>query len=39
MNEKGHKSCYVCLKEWHGKTECEEKLEKDFQIWKEGKVI
>ena len=37
--EKGHKSCYVCLKEWHGKTECEEKPEKDFQIWKEGKVI
>lgn len=37
--EKGHKSCYVCLKEWHGKTECEEELEKDFQIWKQGKVI
>ena len=30
----------LCMfKRMHGKTECEEKLEKDFQIWKEGKVI
>ena len=37
--ENGHKSCYVCLKKWHGKSQCEEELEKDFQIWKVGKVI
>ena len=30
---------YVCLKKWHGKGQCEEELEKDFQIWKVGKVI
>ena len=30
--ENGHKSCYVCLKKWHGKSQCEEELEKDFQI-------
>ena len=35
----GHKYCYVCLKPWHGKTPCDEELDKDFQIWKTGKVI
>ena len=37
--ELGHKYCYECLKPWHGKTKCEEILDKDFQLWKEGKVI
>ena len=37
--ENGHKYCYVCLKKWHGKTNCDEELDKDFQIWKQGKVI
>lgn len=37
--ELGHKYCYVCLKPWHGDKSCDEKLDKDFQIWKKGKVI
>lgn len=37
--ELGHKYCYECLKPWHGKSKCEEKLDKDFQVWKKGKVI
>ena len=35
----GHKCCYICLKDWHGKAECDEELDKDFQIWKENKII
>ena len=37
--ENGHKYCYVCLKLWHGKTNCDEELDKDFQIWKKDKVV
>ena len=37
--ENGHKYCYVCLKPWHGSDKCEEQLDKDFQIWKQNKVI
>ena len=37
--ENGHKYCYVCLKPWHGKTNCDEELDKDFQIWKKNKVV
>ena len=37
--ENGHQYCYVCLKKWHGKSKCDEELDKDFQIWKEGKVV
>ena len=37
--ELGHKYCYVCLKPWHGDKPCDEILDKDFQIWKKGKVI
>ena len=35
----GHKCCYICLKDWHGTAECDEELDKDFQIWKENKII
>lgn len=35
----GHKYCYNCLKPWHGKTPCDEELDKDFQIWKANKVV
>lgn len=35
----GHKYCYVCLKQWHGETKCDEELDKDFQVWRKGKVI
>ena len=37
--ENRHKYCYVCLKLWHGKTNCDEELDKDFQIWKKDKVV
>ena len=35
----GHKFCFKCLKNWHGNTDCDLELEKDFQIWKKGKII
>ena len=35
----GHKYCYNCLKPWHGKTKCDEELDKEFQIWKKDKVV
>ena len=35
----GHKCCYICLKDWHGTAECDEELDKDFQLWKENKII
>ncbi len=37
--ENGHKYCYICLKKWHGKSPCDEELDKDFQIWKKDKVV
>lgn len=35
----GHEYCFVCLKPPHGKQKCEEELDKDFQVWRKGKVI
>lgn len=35
----GHKFCFVCLKPWHKDTKCDEELDKDFQLWKKGKII
>lgn len=35
----GHEYCYVCLKPWHGINDCDEEVDKDFQLWKEGKII
>ena len=37
--ENGHKYCYVCLKKWHANTDCDEELDKDFQIWKKNKIV
>ena len=35
----GHEYCYVCLKPWHGINDCDEEVDKDFQLWKKGKII
>ena len=35
----GHQFCFVCLRNWHGKEECDKKEEDDFKVWKEGKII
>ena len=35
----GHKFCFNCMRDWHGKEECEKKDEEDFKIWKKGKII
>ena len=35
----GHEYCYVCLKPPHGSKKCDEELDKDFQVWRKGKVI
>ena len=37
--ENGHEFCFECLRVPHGKSSCEEVLEKDFQTWSKGKVI
>ena len=37
--KKGHKFCFICMKNWHGKEKCEKKEEEDFKIWKQGKII
>ena len=34
-----HKFCFNCLRDWHGNTDCDLELEKEFQIWKKGKII
>ena len=35
----GHKSCFKCLKDWHGKAACDSEIDKDFQLWKKNKVL
>mgnify|MGYP002625133919 CR=1 FL=1 len=35
----GHEYCFECLHKPHGKLSCEQVLEKEFQSWKEGKVL
>ena len=37
--ENGHKYCYICLKKWHGQKECDEEVDKEFQIWKKDKIV
>ena len=34
-----HKFCFHCLRDWHGNTNYDLELEKEFQIWKKGKII
>ena len=36
--KKGHRFCYQCLREVHSGN-CDVQLEKDFKIWKKGKII
>ena len=35
----GHKYCFECLRPEHGKSTCENVLEKDFLLWKKDKVV
>lgn len=35
----GHKYCFECLRPQHGKSTCENVLEKDFLLWKKDKVV
>ena len=35
----GHKFCFECLRPEHGKSTCENVLEKDFLLWKKDKVV
>ena len=35
----GHTFCTNCMKKEHGNEKCENVLEKEFQIWKKGKII
>ena len=37
--ENGHEYCYECLKPPHGKTKCENVLEKEFLKWKKHKRV
>ena len=37
--ENGHEYCFECLRPPHGKSSCEDILEKDFKMWSKGKVI
>jgi hypothetical protein len=37
--ENGHQFCFECLKPPHGKSKCEEMLEKDFIKWKKHKRV
>ena len=30
-----HKFCFNCLKDWHGKKKCENKLDKSFENWRD----
>ena len=34
----GHKFCFICLKEWHGKKQCSTQIDKDFLLWKKDKT-
>ena len=31
--------CFTCLKKPHGDTECDNEIDKDFQLWKKNKVL
>lgn len=37
--KQGHEYCFECLPMPHGSSSCEDILEKEFQSWKEGKVL
>ena len=33
--EKKHKFCFNCLKDWHGKKKCDDKVDKSFEKWRD----
>ena len=35
----GHKFCFTCLKEWHGKKKCQDEIDIDFKKWKKNKIV
>ena len=37
--KKGHQFCFECLRPPHGKSSCEELMEKDFLKWKKNRVV
>ena len=37
--QNGHTICSECLKEWHGRSQCNETITKEFQLWKKNKVV
>ena len=37
--KKGHQYCFECLRPPHGKSTCEEIMEKDFLKWKKGRLL
>ena len=37
--KKGHQFCFECLRPPHGKSTCEEVMEKDFLKWKKGRLL
>ena len=36
---KNHKYCFICLKAWHGKINCDQEIDKDLKTWTNGKII
>ena len=37
--KKGHEYCFECLRPPHGKSSCEQLMEKDFLKWKKNRVV
>ena len=37
--DQGHKFCFVCLKDWHGRKKCQNEIDKDFLLWKKDKIV
>lgn len=36
---KGHKFCFNCLKDWHGKEKCKIEIDSNFEKWKKSKNV
>ena len=37
--KKGHEYCFECLRPPHGKSSCEQHMEKDFLKWKKNRIV
>ena len=37
--DQGHKFCFVCLKDWHGRKKCQNEIDKDFLLWKKDRIV